>query len=230
MRMTCQEKRGDSAFSFDRKVIVLGVPWISVGRSGPSFEDNKGRQIWGKKLYYGQHGEKFGLLHQREDVEMTTRTDVGPMAREEISSLPVLPLTTTATRRSDRKGAASDPGELASASENAEKIPGEEEDDSGSIGPSSLVPPPLIIPLRYRLLAFSMIIFFATGSSFAENTLSPLKSTVRKELKVTNAQYGAIASASSLVNTILPIIGGIGMDHWGATQWVSETQTHHVHR
>jgi len=66
-------------------------------------------------------------------------------------------------------------------------------------------------------MSFWMILFFATGSSYAESTLSPLKSTLRKELKISNAQYGAIASASSLVNTILPIIGGIGMDHWGAT-------------
>ncbi|WVW87087.1 hypothetical protein I302_109144 [Kwoniella bestiolae CBS 10118] len=73
------------------------------------------------------------------------------------------------------------------------------------------------IPLKYRLLAFSMILFFATGSSFLENMKSPLKSTFRTELKITNAQYGAIASATSLVNTVLPIIGGIGMDYWGAT-------------
>ncbi|WWD19427.1 hypothetical protein CI109_103887 [Kwoniella shandongensis] len=58
------------------------------------------------------------------------------------------------------------------------------------------------IPLRYRLLAMSMILFFATGSSYAEGTL--------------NAQYGTISSASSLVNTILPIIGGVGIDYWGA--------------
>lgn len=76
---------------------------------------------------------------------------------------------------------------------------------------------PKIIPLRYRLATFAMILFFATGSSYAEATLSPLKSTLVKKLKINNAQYGAIASASSLVNTILPIIGGIGMDHWGAT-------------
>jgi hypothetical protein len=109
------------------------------------------------------------------------------------------------------------------------------------------------IPWRYRLLAFSMILFFATSSSFCENTLGPLKSTLVKELKISSeleyltsfsssialpglhvdphrkwwlwpvararleltldAQYGAIASASSLVNTILPIIGGIGMDY-----------------
>ena len=32
-----------------------------------------------------------------------------------------------------------------------------------------------------------------------------------------DAQYGAISSASSLVNTVLPVIGGIGIDYWGAT-------------
>lgn len=42
------------------------------------------------------------------------------------------------------------------------------------------------IPWRYRLLAFSMIIFFATSSSFCENTLGPLKSTLIKELKITS--------------------------------------------
>ncbi|WVW83550.1 hypothetical protein I302_105571 [Kwoniella bestiolae CBS 10118] len=73
------------------------------------------------------------------------------------------------------------------------------------------------IPLRYRLMAFSMIVFFNTSSSFSESTLSPLKSTFREELGVTNAQYGAISSASSLVNTILPVIGGLGIDYWGAT-------------
>ncbi|OCF73363.1 hypothetical protein I204_06595 [Kwoniella mangroviensis CBS 8886] len=75
----------------------------------------------------------------------------------------------------------------------------------------------LSIPRKYRFIAFSMIIFFATGSSFLQAITSPLKSTFKKELGVTNAQYGAIASASSLVNTILPIIGGVGMDYWGAT-------------
>ncbi|OCF32015.1 hypothetical protein I317_06699 [Kwoniella heveanensis CBS 569] len=73
------------------------------------------------------------------------------------------------------------------------------------------------IPLRYRLIAFSMVIFFNTSSSFSESTLSPLKSTFREQLGVTNAQYGAISSASSLVNTILPVIGGLGIDYWGAT-------------
>lgn len=40
------------------------------------------------------------------------------------------------------------------------------------------------IPLRYRLLAFSMILFFATSSSFCEATLGPLKGTLIKQLGI----------------------------------------------
>ncbi|WVF68348.1 hypothetical protein IAT40_003113 [Kwoniella sp. CBS 6097] len=83
--------------------------------------------------------------------------------------------------------------------------------------PQGLEEKEIAIPWKYRLVAFSMIIFFATGSSYLENVAAPLKSTFRKELKITNAQYGAVTSASSLINTVLPIIGGIGMDYWGAT-------------
>lgn len=90
------------------------------------------------------------------------------------------------------------------------------------------------IPWRYKLIAASMILLFAFGSSFSESTFGPLKSTLVEELSITStspafvgpgnrhtltkplridAQYGAISSASSLVNTILPIVGGIYMDH-----------------
>lgn len=74
-----------------------------------------------------------------------------------------------------------------------------------------------VIPLKYRLVAFAMIVLFSTGSSYAQGVISPLKSTLRKELNINNAQYGAIASADNLINAILPIIGGIGIDYWGAT-------------
>ncbi|ORY34568.1 major facilitator superfamily domain-containing protein [Naematelia encephala] len=73
------------------------------------------------------------------------------------------------------------------------------------------------IPLRYKLCALCTILFSSTGVIFCEKTLSPLKSTLKKQLHINNAQYGAISSASNLVNTILPILGGIGMDYWGAT-------------
>lgn len=42
------------------------------------------------------------------------------------------------------------------------------------------------IPRKYQIMAFCMIIFFNTSSSFSESTLSPLKSTIRSEMKITS--------------------------------------------
>ncbi|KAJ7337538.1 major facilitator superfamily domain-containing protein [Mycena albidolilacea] len=61
---------------------------------------------------------------------------------------------------------------------------------------------------------------FTIGSNWATAALSPLKSTLKAELKINNAQYGVIASANSLVNTVLPIIGGIAID-WFGPEWGS---------
>ena len=129
--------------------------------------------------------------------------------------MPILPADETGPRRSDDSTPTPTVDGASAQVDKTEKIP-DDEGDEGSEAPV-LAPRPPVIPWRYRLMSFWMILFFATGSSYAESTLSPLKSTLRSELKISNAQYGAIASASSLVNTILPIIGGIGMDHWGAT-------------
>ena len=146
---------------------------------------------------------------------MASKTDVASVARQEMSNLPILPVEPTTTQRSDHSSPASTGDGPAVQAEETEKAP--EQDGDNDSEAATLAPRPPVIPWRYRLMSFWMILFFATGSSYAESTLSPLKSTLRKELKISNAPYGAFASASSLVNTILPIIGGIGMDHWGAT-------------
>ncbi|TXT11548.1 uncharacterized protein COLE_01958 [Cutaneotrichosporon oleaginosum] len=71
-------------------------------------------------------------------------------------------------------------------------------------------------PLKYRLIALSCILFFTTGAAFAESTLGPLKSTFVRELKINNAQFASISTASNLVNTMLPLIGGTVMDYYGS--------------
>lgn len=38
----------------------------------------------------------------------------------------------------------------------------------------------------------------------------------RNRLTGQDAQYGIITTSTNLVNTVLPIIGGIGMDYYGA--------------
>ncbi|GAA5915230.1 hypothetical protein JCM6882_003377 [Rhodosporidiobolus microsporus] len=81
---------------------------------------------------------------------------------------------------------------------------------------SRIIPPDF--PLSWKVIALFMGVFLSVGSSFSENTLGPLKSTLRKELDITNAQYGAISSASSLVNAILPVAGGVMLDYWGV-EW-----------
>ncbi|KAF0408075.1 MFS general substrate transporter [Gigaspora margarita] len=68
----------------------------------------------------------------------------------------------------------------------------------------------------------SNIVYFndlsnAVGSHFAAHTLGALKSIVKDELGITNSQYGIIQSSASLVNTILPILGGVFIDTFGTT-------------
>ncbi|KAJ7492226.1 major facilitator superfamily domain-containing protein [Mycena latifolia] len=70
-------------------------------------------------------------------------------------------------------------------------------------------------PLKWKISALALALMLPVGSSFSENTLGPLKATLVRELKITNAQYGAIASATGLVNSILPVAGGFLMDYVG---------------
>ncbi|KAJ7814918.1 major facilitator superfamily domain-containing protein [Mycena olivaceomarginata] len=74
-------------------------------------------------------------------------------------------------------------------------------------------------PWRVKGPALLCVLMFTIGSNWATAALSPLKSTLKAELKINNAQYGVIASANSLVNT-LPVIGGIAID-WFGPEWGS---------
>ncbi|KAJ6565492.1 major facilitator superfamily domain-containing protein [Mycena vulgaris] len=75
-------------------------------------------------------------------------------------------------------------------------------------------------PWRMKGPAVLCVLMFIIGSNWTTAALSPLKSTLKKELEINNAQYGVIASANSLVNTILPVIGGIAID-WFGPEWGS---------
>ncbi|CAE6346181.1 unnamed protein product [Rhizoctonia solani] len=69
-------------------------------------------------------------------------------------------------------------------------------------------------PWRWRIIAMIFALSLAVGSSFSEATLGPLKSTLVKDLHISNAQYGTISSATSVVNMCLPIIGGYLVDFY----------------
>lgn len=92
-------------------------------------------------------------------------------------------------------------------------------------------PPAVIIPLKYRITAIVLIILFGTGNTYAGFVLGPLKTRLVRELQITSesaprngpwltadAQYSVISSASSLINTLLPIIGGSIIDRYGGSR------------
>jgi MFS family permease len=53
------------------------------------------------------------------------------------------------------------------------------------------------------------------GSHYSAHVLGALKITLKKELDISNAQYGILQSAVSLVNTVLPILAGFFIDMFG---------------
>ncbi|KAI9487306.1 MAG: major facilitator superfamily domain-containing protein [Benjaminiella poitrasii] len=70
-------------------------------------------------------------------------------------------------------------------------------------------------PWKYKIIALLCAMFLAMGSHFAAHTLGAMKSTIKKEFNISNSQYGIIQSSVSIVNTVLPLIGGIFIDAFG---------------
>ena len=95
----------------------------------------------------------------------------------------------------------------------------------------------LLLPPSLGLIENRPLSPCIVGSNFASSSISPLKSTIKKELGVNNAQYAdasfslnkflrfsrsseltyhlQIATADSLINTVLPIVTGIAVDYFG---------------
>ncbi|ESK92084.1 mfs transporter [Moniliophthora roreri MCA 2997] len=98
--------------------------------------------------------------------------------------------------------------------------------DSEKSSPSSVVVPdeqrPTVTvptsdyPWKYKGPALFCVLFFSLGSNWAVGALSPLKSTLKQELDINNAQYGVIVSANQLVNTVVPVVSGMAIDYYGA--------------
>ncbi|CAG8528576.1 9878_t:CDS:2, partial [Dentiscutata erythropus] len=72
-------------------------------------------------------------------------------------------------------------------------------------------------PWKYKIFALVCALTLSVGSHYAAHTLSALKSEVKDKLGITNSQYGIIQSSVSLVNTILPILGGVFIDTFGTS-------------
>lgn len=102
-----------------------------------------------------------------------------------VSALPALSLT----------------GALANPASQSNSRVGAGEDGEQQLADDSASESSVYIPQKYRWIAFSMIIFFATGSSFAEGTLGPLKSTLVKQLKINSE-----SPLSSLCVGLVPLL------------------------
>ncbi|KAI9144469.1 major facilitator superfamily domain-containing protein [Paraphysoderma sedebokerense] len=70
-------------------------------------------------------------------------------------------------------------------------------------------------PVRWKLFALFCTLLLSIGSHYSAHVLSSLKSTLKEELNISNAQYGVLQSGVSLVNTIIPVLGGRIIDIFG---------------
>ncbi|KAI8060433.1 major facilitator superfamily domain-containing protein [Gongronella butleri] len=68
---------------------------------------------------------------------------------------------------------------------------------------------------EYKTIALCCALLLAVGSHFAGHTLGALKNTVKQEFGISNSQYGVIQSSVAIVNTVLPVLGGIFVDAFG---------------
>ncbi|GJN90563.1 hypothetical protein Rhopal_003575-T1 [Rhodotorula paludigena] len=70
-------------------------------------------------------------------------------------------------------------------------------------------------PWRVKGPAIFCVLLLTFGKNFTSSSISPLKSTLKKELGIDNAQYANIDTADSLINTIFPILSGCMIDYIG---------------
>ncbi|CDS07839.1 hypothetical protein LRAMOSA01788 [Lichtheimia ramosa] len=70
-------------------------------------------------------------------------------------------------------------------------------------------------PRKYKAVALLRAVFLAVGSHFAAHTLGAMKNIIKEDFGISNSQYGAIQSSVSIVNTVLPVFGGIVLDSFG---------------
>lgn len=62
--------------------------------------------------------------------------------------------------------------------------------------------PPTNVPWKYKVVCLFTVCTFSIGQVWTDAALSPLKATLRKELGITNSQYGVIDNASGIVNCV----------------------------
>ncbi|PVU96867.1 hypothetical protein BB559_002238 [Furculomyces boomerangus] len=67
---------------------------------------------------------------------------------------------------------------------------------------------------RYIVLVICCLLSF--GSHFSGTSLGSLKNILKKELKISNTQYGILQASNELLNTFMPLVSGIVFDIYGS--------------
>ncbi|KAJ9076750.1 hypothetical protein DSO57_1023281 [Entomophthora muscae] len=70
---------------------------------------------------------------------------------------------------------------------------------------------------RAHLFALTAALLFSIGSHYATNNFGALKEMIEDDLDISNASYEITQSTIHLMNTVLPLFGGIMMDQFGST-------------
>ncbi|KAI8338603.1 major facilitator superfamily domain-containing protein [Chlamydoabsidia padenii] len=70
-------------------------------------------------------------------------------------------------------------------------------------------------PCFYFVVIINGACWNQAGSHFAAHTLGAMKNTIKEEFGISNSQYGVLQSSVAIVNTILPVFGGIFIDAFG---------------
>ncbi|KAI9297440.1 MFS general substrate transporter [Neoconidiobolus thromboides FSU 785] len=67
-------------------------------------------------------------------------------------------------------------------------------------------------------LVLLCVLLLAFGSHYSGHALGSLKADLKKNMQITNHEYGVLQSSVALVNTILPVIGGLSIDKFGTSK------------
>ncbi|GAA5931703.1 hypothetical protein JCM3775_000018 [Rhodotorula graminis] len=142
---------------------------------------------------------------------------------ESADAIAVLPALAQDDRRAalSRSSSAYDKDKLESASTSSAEL---DTLPAGTSADGSYNPAIVGHPWRVKGPLIFCVLFLTLGSNFASSSLSPLKSTLRKQLKINNARYASLDTADSLINTIFPILSGALIDYYGpirAALWSS---------
>ncbi|KAI9296538.1 MFS general substrate transporter [Neoconidiobolus thromboides FSU 785] len=67
----------------------------------------------------------------------------------------------------------------------------------------------------FKALALACTLLLAAGGHFGSNVVNSLKAKLKSELKIDNTQYGSLDAGLFIVNSFMPLFGGLFMDMFG---------------